>query len=340
MLYKTQLNAILIQLTPSITFNISNGILMVSLGVNQIIPGHQTISTEQWHHLSFVYNAIEKTGTISIDGDVEITNSSITPDILPNSINSTIIVGAGYSGCIDQLSITLKAKSQSVIQWDATTAGYYRMDMSWLQDSGPNGINATANSVQSVYAWRYNGLNFNESNAYFQVDGFTALGAPFHPFSISLWVRAETQPGVLLTVYNPSTCLLVLGLRNDNKLVAYLPNATAAGTSATIVGPEMDPFHWINVVFTWSYQSGAKLYTSTYIQGSNTDTKSLTNTRGGNNSLPMSITLGKYNGGVNCGNIQGINASQQFMGSMDEFFVFAREIGTADMTVLTQTLPT
>jgi hypothetical protein len=54
----------------------------------------------------------------------------------------------------------------------------------------------------------------------------------------------------------------------------------------------------------------------------------------------MTVTLGTYSGAANCQGIQGVNASQQFMGSLDEVFVFARELGSADLKILTQPLPT
>jgi len=279
MLYKTQMNAVLIQLTPNIMMNLTNGTLTASLRSDIIISGTSVISTDQWHHLSFVYNAVQQIATIYIDGSVEATGSSI-PTNISNNINSTIVIGAGFQGCIDQLSISLEAKSQAVILWDATTAAYYRLDSLWLQDSGPNGLNASASSVVPVYGWQYNALNFNASGAYFQANGFTALGTPNHPFSISLWVRSETQAGVFLTVSNPYTCLLVLGLQNDgNRIVAYLPNATATGASVNIIGPKMPTYAWVNVVFTWSSQDGAILYTSTYLQGSNSDASTLNNAR-------------------------------------------------------------
>jgi len=340
-LQKTQMNAILIQLTPTIMLNLTNGMLTASLGSNIIIAGTSVISTDAWHHLSFVYNAIQQIATISIDGSVEATRSSIKLDISSNNINSTILIGVGFQGCIDQLSISLTAKSQAEILWDATTAAYYRLDISWLLDSGPNGLNGSASNVIPIYGWRYNALNFNNSGAYYQANGFTALGTPYHSFSISIWVRAETQAGVFLTISNPYTCLLVLGLQSDNnRLVAYLPNATATGASVNMIGPKMPSNDWVNVVFTWSTQNRANLYTSSYLQASNSDASTLNNARGGNNSFPMTVTLGKYSGAANCQGIQGINASQQFMGSLDEVLVFARELQVTDIQELIKPLPT
>jgi len=340
MLQKTQLNAILVQLTPTITFNLTNGILTASLGSNTNITGTSVISTDHWHHLSFVYNAIQQTATISIDGTVGATVSSIKPDISSNNTNSTIVIGAGFQGCIDQLSISLKAKPQAEILWDATAAAYYRLDVLYLLDSGPNGLNATATNVIPIYGWRYNALNFNRTGAYYQANGFTALGTPNQAFSISLWVRAETQPGVFLTVSNPYTCLLVLGLQNNNNyLVAYLPNATATGASVNIIGPQIPLNAWLNVAFTWSTANRANLYTSALLQGSSGDAITLNNARGGNNSVPMTVTLGTYSGSANCQGIEGVNVSQQFMGSLDEVYVFARELQVTDMQQLIQVLP-
>jgi hypothetical protein len=340
MLQETQLNAILIQLTPNIVLNLTNGILTASLGSKQLVLGSSVIATYYWHQFSFVYDATQQIATIYIDGTVEATNSSIQLQVSSTNTNSSIVIGSGYQGCIDQLAISLTAKSQPVILWDATTVAYYRLDVLYLQDSGPNGINATAANVIPIYGWKYNALNFNNSNSYFQASGFTALGTPNHAFSLNLWVRAESQAGVFLTVANPYTCLLIMGFQPDgNRLVVYLPNATATGADVNIIGPQMPSFAWVNVAFTWSTQNRARLYTSTYLQGSNSDASTLNNARGGNNSLPMTVTLGQYSGTANCQGIQGINGAQKFMGSIDEFFVFARELQASDLQMLVQPLP-
>ena len=339
MLQKTQLNATLVQLSPTITFNLTNGILTATFGSNLIVTGTSVLSTDRWHHLSFVYNALQYVATISIDGSIEATASSTKPNISLNNTNSTIVIGAGFEGCIDQLSISLEAKSQAEILWDATVAAYYPLDRLWLLDSGPNGLNATATDVIPIYGWQYNALNFNNTGAFFDADYFTALGTPNQAFSISLWVRAETQAGVFLTIANPYTCLLVLGLQStSNVLVAYLPNATATGAGVNIIGPQMPSHAWVNVVFTWSAQKQANLYTSSYLQGSSTDASTLNNARGGNNSLPMTMTLGTYNGSASCRGIAGVNVSQQFMGSLDEVYVFARELQVSEIEQLIQPL--
>ena len=335
MLQRSQLSASLIRLTPSIMMNFTNGILTASLRSNSSIAGTSTISTNYWHHLSFVYDAVQQTVILYIDGMAEATSTSIIPDITTYTIDSKIIVGDRFQGCIDQLSIVLRAKPQEEILWDATVAAYYRLDIAWLLDSGPNGLNATATDVIPIYGWLGNALNFNITNSYFQADHFTAFGTPNQEFSISLWLRAETQAGVFLTVSNPSICLLVLGLENNqNTLIAYLPNSTATGESVNIVGPVMPKNAWVNVIFTWSSQNRARLYTSGDLKKANGDASLLNNARGGNDSLPMTLTLGTYNGQANCRGIAGVNTSRQFMGSIDEVYVFTRELQANDIAQL------
>jgi hypothetical protein len=335
LLQRTQLNATLIQLAPSVTFNLINGILCASLGSNISLIGTAVLSTDLWHQFSFVYDSTQQIATISIDGSIEATEPSIIPYTIFNNNNGSVIIGAGFYGYIDQLSILLKAKSQAVILWDATVAGYYPLDQSWLLDKGPNGLNATASNTILINGWHFGALNFNTTGATYQASGFTALGTAMHAFSIALWVRSETQAGIFLTVANSYTCLLVLGIQNTtNRVVAYLPNATAAGNGVNIVGPLLPSNAWVNVAFTWSSQNLARLYTSAFLQGSDGSANTLNNARGGNNSSPMTVTLGQYSGTANCQGIVGVDGSHQFMGSLDEVYVYARELQQTEIQEL------
>ncbi|CAF1660384.1 unnamed protein product [Adineta ricciae] len=340
MLKSTVMTATLVQLTPTVQLNLLDGTLAASLGSSNNLMSNVTLSTDQWHHLSFVFNVITQSASLSIDGTIVASKSAVQFGASNNNTNSTIIVGIGYQGYIDQLSIILNAKSPQEIVWDATVSGYYPLHLNWLLDYGPNGNNATASGVTpKVPGWRGDALNFSNPTAFYQATGFTALGTAQQPFSVSFWLRTGSQPGVFLTVANAYTCLLVIGLQNDrNKLVVYLPNATSTGEGINIVGPEMPPT-WTNVAFTWSSKSRANLYTSTFLQGTSADATNLNNARGMNNSSPMTLTLGHYSGPANCAGIQGVNTSQAFMGTIDEVFVFSRELHDGDLQALVLTLP-
>ncbi|CAF5127286.1 unnamed protein product, partial [Rotaria sp. Silwood1] len=64
MLQNTQMNAILIQLTPYISLNLVNGVLAASLGPNITLAGTSVISTNQWHHFSFVCDPTQEATSI------------------------------------------------------------------------------------------------------------------------------------------------------------------------------------------------------------------------------------------------------------------------------------
>ena len=165
----------------------------------------------------------------------------------------------------------------------------------------------------------------------------TGLGSARKSFTISLWVRSETQAGVILTVANPHACLLVLGLQNEsNRLVAYFPNSSMDGEGVNLIGPQMPENHWVHVTLTWSVKHRAHLYTSGYMQDSNSDVTTLNNARGKNNSTPMRVILGKYRGRANCEGIEGVNTSVPFMGSLDEMYIFTRELPVEEINQILQ----
>jgi hypothetical protein len=327
LLQRTQLNAILVQLTATISVNLFYGVLGMPLGSNINITGNAVLPPNQWKHFSFVYDGGQQIARMYIDGSVDTTVTSVKPNNVNDNINSSIIVGDGFYGYIDQLSIKLTAKSPAVILWDATVGAFYPLDVVWTLDRGPNGLNATTSNVLSIYGWRYDALNFNLSGSNFQVSGLTALETAGTPFTLTLWIRAEAQAGIFLTIANPYTCLLVLGLQNTtNSLVAYLPDAISSSNDVVVLGPEMPSYAWVYVTFTWSLEKQAQLYTSASYQNGATDATTLINSRGGNSNSPVTVTLGHYNGTASCEGITRANLTTDFMGSTDEFYIFTREL--------------
>lgn len=342
-LTKTLITADLIQLRSDIRLSLINGLLSMSMGSSNLqLNGTSVLSTHDWHHLAFIYDADQQQMRMYIDGEMDAMMLNVLSSSSNRTNGSVVLIGVGYDGYMDQLSVSLKSKSASVIQWDATTVAYYPLNWFYLQDSGPNGINGTAADLIGIPGWRRDSVNFNRSDAFFEGSGFTALGTPRKPFSITLWVRTETRSGIFLSVSNPSTCLLALAIQNrTNRLVAHFPNSTADGTAVTVLGPEMPLNNWVHVAVTWSIQNRAQLYTSGYLQGSDSRVDYLSNTRGGNNSLPMTVTLGKYQGTTAnfCGVIDDVNTSVSFMGSLDEMYIFTRELSRTEINATLQQLP-
>jgi len=338
LLHRLKMNAVLVQLTPLIALKIVDGFLSVSLSSDRILTGRHILSSREWHHFGLVYNGSEQTVKLFIDGSLELSSFAMPLGISLTDLNATMIIGVNYEGRIDQLAISLRAKSDEEIVWDATTVTYHSFDDAVTFDKGPHGQNATLRNPTFNSGWRGSALNFNASNSSYRVDHLSALSIPLQPFSIALWLRAESEPGIFLTVSNPSTCLLVLGIAaDDNALIAYLPNATVGGETVRIHGPPLTPYNWAHISFTWSVDNRARLYGTIYLHPGGSEATTLNNARIINQHRePMSVTLGKFDETGSCHGIQddSVGTTKQFKGSLDELYVFTRELNKDDLIAM------
>lgn len=285
----------------------------------------------EWHHVAFVYEISKSQATLYLDG---ISCASVTDNIQPPRMdNVTIYIGSGFVGLIDHLSINLKRKSDENIFWDANVAAYYPLDAEngWLLDHGPNGLNATSKNTFFAPGRLHEGLYLNNSDAFYQSTGFTALGIPNHSLTLALWIRAESASGTFLTVSNSHACFLVFGLRSiDQRLIVFLPNATVNNEDVVILGPVIPLNQWIHVAFTWSATNNTRLYTSINPSIGNDNATVLNNRQ----NLPMTITLGKYHGTIPCQNSDNSSHSQAFIGSLDEVYIYSTELTSENIQQL------
>jgi hypothetical protein len=335
-LFNNSIDENLVQFSSNTSMSIDMGNLEIVLNGRYTMFSTISVSTNEWHHVAVVYNAINQYTNVYIDGEMY-GQLTYIPIINSDNANVTMIIGYGFVGVIDQLSISLEAKIDARISWDATVAAYYPLDGSnngWLLDYGPNCLNATAAAVQSITGVVNNALSFVTSGAYYQASGFTVLSVVNHSFSVALWVRPQNQSGIFLTIANSVTCLLVVGIRNiDNRIVAYLPNATNTNMGVNVLGSPTANFQWVNIVFTWSYQNQAQLYQAAGFQGRNINATRLNNGYG----EPMVITLGMYHGSTDCSGIDGVDTSKQFVGSIDEVYIFSKELQQNEVQQLNST---
>lgn len=338
MLYRLKMNATLVQLTPWVALKIVDGFLSVSLSSDRVLTGPQNLSNRDWHHFGLVYNGAEQSVKLFIDGSLELSSFAVPLQISLMDLNATMIIGADYQGRIDQLAISLRVKPDEEIVWDATAMTYHSFDNAVTFDKGPHGQNATLINPTFVSGWRGDALNFNASNSSYRIDHLSALSIPLQSFSIALWLRAESEPGIFLTVSSPSICLLVLGIAaDDNALIAYLPNATAGGQAVRIHGPSLPPFHWTHISFTWSVDNRARLYGTIYLHPGGSEANTLNNARTHDQHRePMSVILGEFDETGPCRGIQedSVNTMKQFKGSLDELYVFTRELDKDDLIAL------
>ena len=325
LLFNNSIVANLVQFSSNVSLTIE--MTRLKFVANQIngISSTRAISANEWHHIAVVYNVDTQYINLYIDGQL-FGQTIYRSSLHSGGANVTMIIGDGFEGIIDQLAISFEAKTTDRVLWDATVAAYYPLEGNyngWLLDYGPNGINATAAGVRPVMGPVRNALNFGASGAYYQGSGFTVLNLVNHSFSVALWVRLENQSGIFLTIANSASCLLVLGIRNsDYRLVAYLPNATNTNTGVNLIGASLTVNQWVHVALTWSAENQAQIYQATAFQGRNNNAVRLNNGRG----EPMSMTIGMDRGTADCRGADGIDMSKEFVGSIDEIYIFSREL--------------
>ena len=326
----------LVRFSSGVALTIEQGLLKFILNAQWSISSRTTISLNQWHHVAAVYNAAAQVTNIYLDGRATGQLGYLAPPSV-NNTNATLIIGSMFEGVIDQLSIALEAKTDAQILWDASAAAYFPLEgdsNGWLLDYGPNVLNATSGGTQLIPGHIRGALNFTVYGAFFQTPGLTPLTFPDQPFTVAFWIRLSTQSGVILTISNSESCLLVLGIRTvDQRLVAYLPESKSNIPVVNMIGSKTTADQWVHVAFTWSTDNLAQLYQAAALDVRNTEARQLNQ----NGADPMIVSVGMYRGKANCSGADGFNLSQHFLGALDEFYIFNRELAQGEIEKLSQT---
>jgi hypothetical protein len=135
---------------------------------------------------------------------------------------------------MDQMTVSNRVKSACEILEIATLVARFAFDTgSFLNDSGPNSLQATTQSTSSLSSGRFSqAITFNGSNSsYFQMSGFTALGISNKAFSISLWIRPVSLLGIVLhvstNVSGTGWCIPFLSFTINGSIIAQIYNGSA-----------------------------------------------------------------------------------------------------------------
>lgn len=104
------------------------------------------------------------------------------------SFLANIIDESYYTGYIDQLSFSFRAKSMSELLNEATLIFAYQFinQDEIFNDTGPNAILGSGQNVSSNGS---NDLIFNTSTSYFQSSDFTLLYSQNYSYSIAFWIK-------------------------------------------------------------------------------------------------------------------------------------------------------
>lgn len=238
-----------------------------------------------------------------------------------------------FNGYIDQLQILLgTAKTNQQILDDATLVAKYTMDClsyeNW--DSGPNHITGFANALLSGHGGRVGqSYIFNNTSAYFQATGFVLLGESYSDYSFALWVRpiiSVTTGGTILHVSSSTTgvgwCVPFIGLGSSGQVIIN----GYSGAIIAVIGPVLTVGKWVHLVYTYSTVNGMRLYVDGSLYGQSSVFTYLSH------GSPMVVTLGQSLSGNTCAH-SGIIPGN-FRGSIDEFYIYSRELAQSDVTAL------
>ncbi|CAF4015699.1 unnamed protein product, partial [Adineta steineri] len=295
------------------------------------VTGATALSTNTWHHVAFVYDYPSKTQTVYLNGYQDGSHSPAGPYLgMTGSINIGTILhessNSYYDGLIDQVSLTMAAKSAGDILNDATLASWHSFDCDITYDSGPNKLQGKAVDVTPALGKVNQGLEFSKSSSYYQIPGYVLLGVASYSFSMSLWVQRTKPGGGTLVEYvdqagTEGWCTTPLGFSSSGNIVAnaYIPDNY-------VTGPVVPVDTWTHIAITYSQTHGLTLYVNGVSVG---------NTGAQTNNVPgtaVTLILGNALNSGYCGP-QSISRGP-FSGYLDEFRVYSRELSAVEVSVL------
>ena len=166
--------------------------------------GSTAVAVNTWYHAAFVYDNTTARRYIYLNGVLDGQSSAV------NSLQTTsgpFTIGGGtiggnttlnvyYSGYIDHVTLSGRAKSACEVYLDATLACYFTFDStSSLVDSGPNFLSAVNTGGTSMTGHVSQGLYFSSSLSLVTISGITALVPRYTVFTISMWVYPTSVTG-------------------------------------------------------------------------------------------------------------------------------------------------
>ncbi|CAF1344643.1 unnamed protein product [Didymodactylos carnosus] len=296
------------------------------------LQGSGNLSVDTWYHVGFVYEYSTMTQSIYLNGVLDGSRScgtyyKGTSGNLTIGTTNDSITTQYFSGRIDQVLLTLAAKTATEILDDATLTAFYSFDSGSLYDSGPNKINGSGFNTSVVSGKVGQAIRFAQNYSYFQITGLLLLGIPNQPYSLALWIKPTVSVnGTLIHTSNMTTgtgwCVPMLGLDEGGHIIVSSLNGTVRPSiNGTVVNPNV----WTHVAQTYGPDNGLTMYVNGALYGS---TGSFA--YAASDSFDT-ITIGNPLLGNSCENDF---SPGQFYGAVDEFRLYSRELSAADVLTL------
>jgi hypothetical protein len=293
------------------------------------------LNVSTWAHLAYVYDYTTNMMTLYVNGYLDTNCAAVSP--FQGAPTATLYIGGissimmCYLGLIDQLSIVTRVKSASEILETATLVVYYSFDNQSLLDSGPNLINGTGINTAFGLGRVNEGIVFNTTQSYVQINNLVLFGTPYWPYSFAFWIYPySTNNGTLIHMWKPSTpttfCMPIIGFSASGSIVAQTWNSTQI---LAIVGPVIVPNTWAHIAHTYSPTGGIRLFVNgTLVVSSSAKSPNPAA------SAPLTIALGYCVNTTLCSCASGSIIPGQFHGMMDEFQFYSRQLNTSEVLAL------
>jgi hypothetical protein len=164
------------------------------------------LQSNTWYHAAFVYDNSKRQRFIYLNGYLDTQSTTGVGPYLGTSGSMTIgnaivdgTIGTPYfSGYIDELMISTRAKTACEILNDATLAAYFPFDGSYT-DAGPNSLSLTSSGASFITGYINQAVYLAGSTSYVQVGDLISLGQSNYTYSIAFWVYPMVK-GVLVHV--------------------------------------------------------------------------------------------------------------------------------------------
>jgi len=237
-----------------------------------------------------------------------------------------------FDGYLDSIAYFGHAKNATEILNDATLVAFLPFDTNSLLDSGPLKINGTGTNYLFTSSGRVNNaLTLSGLLSYIQITGLRRLGTSNWPYTVAIWINpTNLTGGTIMHLSNRidgaqtgAWCLPIMGLTSTGRIAINSWN----NSTVPLTGPMLTANVWTHVVGTYSPTGGERLYVNGTLQNSTSGYSF----QAGN--APMTITLGNSLNGTNVCNTGTIHMGQ-FVGSLDQFYVYARELTASEVTAL------
>ena len=288
----------------------------------------------KWYHIAFVFDNVSRNQSIYLNGELE--NSRTAASFYLGS-DGNLTFGTSllstytcyFDGLLDQLYYTNRVKTAAEILDDATLTLYFSFDNGSVYDSGPLRINGSLFGSTNIVTGRMgDALQLGLSlGSYFRVGGLVLLGTSNQTYSMSLWIKpAIINTSTVIHVSSGSNgfggwCVGMLGLSSSGQLIAF----SHSGGLISAAGPMLQANIWTHASVTYSISNGLRLYINGTLYTSTIPFSYLASSR------LNYLFLGNPLTGTGCSGKHG-----QYVGVVDEFRLYSRELSASDVRILAQ----